>query len=742
MPATARLLGALAAVTVTAAAVTAGVTARTSASPDDGPAAAPAAASTAASAASPSASPAPAGRPDASGAGTRASERTDSPAPRRTSPAPAVEDWKPREPVGLTGPVSEVLAGAPERGPVRVVTLTSDAAGRPQVHVTVAEDRRKAAGAVEDARAVPGALAVVVDSKATAADTGAADTNTADTSTTAADTPSDPADDAPSSGDTASQDATAPPAEDTSPQDATGTVPEATGAAGTGAAGTGAAGTGAAETTAAAPGTAVSASAAKVNDALRSRQWPLDRLSAESTWASATGAGQTVAVVDSGVDGSHPDLADAVLPGVDLVRGTGDGHYDPDGHGTHVAGIIAAKAGDGVGVAGLAPGAKILPVRVLDESGSGWTSDIADGIFYAADHGATVINLSLGGPGADPIMGAAVDYALARDVVVVAAAGNSGQSCTQVPYPMPGENCGNPVSYPAAFRGVVGVAATTSADARAVFSQYGSYVDLAAPGVDVLSTVPARRYASMSGTSMASPYAAAAAALVRARFPEASAGQVTARLTGTALDLGAAGRDSLYGAGRIRPLAAVADSGTPFPPDATATGLALSASKVTAGQSVRATVTVRTAVGAGISGTARLCSRRTTASAYRCATVPVRSGTGTAWLRADAGTYAYARFTGTATAAASTSRTARVGARPKVVVRGGEKKVTLRVYQPQRQRVSVQRYRKGKWRTVKRVTAARASAYTVRRLPRGTYRIVVPATRDLLAVTSGKVRVR
>ncbi|GAT68036.1 peptidase [Planomonospora sphaerica] len=596
--------------------------------------------------------------------------------------APAPEEWQPSGPAGLTGPVSEVLADAPERGPVRVVTLTADSAGRPEVSVTVAEDRGEAAEAVQDARAVPDTLAIAVDSKVSAV--GGA-----------------------------------------SPLLAAGTA---------------------------------SAAAAWVDDAYRGAQWPLNTLSAESVWKSATGAGQIVAVVDSGVDAAHPDLAGTVLSGTDLVVDRGTGQSDPNGHGTHVAGIVAAKAGNGVGIAGLAHGAKILPVRVLDADGSGWSSDVAAGITYAADHGATVINLSLGSPGSDPMVRSAIDYALAKDVVVVAAAGNSAQDCSKVSNPYPGENCGNPVNYPAAFPGVVGVAATDSADARAAFSEYGSYVDVAAPGVRVRSTYPSSRYLDMSGTSMASPYAAATVALIRAKFPAMSAAQATARLTGTARDLGTAGRDPYYGAGLVQPLAALSGpSGEAAPvtapaptpataptpaPVSTVTGLKVSATTVTAGQSVVATATVRTSSGTGITGTAQLCSRRVTARAYSCANVAVRDGIAAKSLRVDAGTYVYARFAGTATAKASTSAAVRIHARPKATVAGGRGKLSFQVYQPRRQRVSVQRYHRGAWRTVKTSAASSTASRTVSGLSRGTYRVVVAASADLLTVTSGKTAVR
>lgn len=282
---------------------------------------------------------------------------------------------------------------------------------------------------------------------------------------------------------------------------------------------------------------------ALAGDPGRSQQWALDRLRAESVWRFSTGVGVRVAVVDTGVRASHPDLSGQVLPGEDLV-GAGDGRTDPNGHGTHVAGIIAAVRGNGRGIVGLAPRSKILPVRVLDAGGSGWDSDVANGIVWAADHGASIINLSLGGSAASSAMQTAVSYARSRGTVVVAAAGNHRQD-------------GSPPSYPAAFSGVMAVAATKPGDGVTYFSNRGSYLDVAAPGQSVLSTVPPSTYASWSGTSMASPYAAATVALVRSVAPGLSGDQSAAAVTGTAKDLGKVGWDQDTGAGLVRPLRAV-----------------------------------------------------------------------------------------------------------------------------------------------------------------------------------------
>jgi serine protease len=283
------------------------------------------------------------------------------------------------------------------------------------------------------------------------------------------------------------------------------------------------------------------------DDPYRSMQWDLTTLDATTSWSASTGAGATVAVIDTGVDAAHPDLAGHVLPGVDLITGDEGASIDPHGHGTHVAGTIAAVTGNATGVSGFAPEAMILPIRVLSADGSGVMSDVATALVVAADRGADVVNLSLGSTEQAGSVTTAIAYARSKGVVVVAAAGNSRGS-------------GSPANYPAADAGVLGVAATDSSDQVASFSNQGSYVDVAAPGVDILSTVPAVKgdYAFYSGTSMAAPHVAALAAQLRAADPQLTPDEVQAAIEATAVDLGAAGRDVDFGSGRIRPVQALA----------------------------------------------------------------------------------------------------------------------------------------------------------------------------------------
>jgi serine protease len=314
-------------------------------------------------------------------------------------------------------------------------------------------------------------------------------------------------------------------------------------------------------------------------DPSRPKQWALDKVKFEDAWAAAAdgGAGQTVAVIDTGVKADHEDLAGQVLAGAYFLHsndgatafsGSG-GTTDPNGHGTHVSGIIAAVANNAKGIAGAAPGVKILPVQVLCGSGAGWSSDVANGITWAADNDATVINLSLGGPFASSSQQEAIQYARSLGVVVVASAGNSALD-------------GNAPSYPGAFPEVIGVAATTNTadNARASYSTTGDYLDLAAPGgepssnaaVAVLSTWKdnVSSYRTAAGTSMASPHVAAAAALVKAAHPAYTAVEVCTQLIRTADDLGTPvlAPDEAHGYGLVDPLEAV---GLTIPVGATCT---------------------------------------------------------------------------------------------------------------------------------------------------------------------------
>ena len=281
----------------------------------------------------------------------------------------------------------------------------------------------------------------------------------------------------------------------------------------------------------------------------RAAQWGLDAIGAPLAWPVSRGAGVIVAVVDTGV-AAAPDLDGRILPGWNVLSGTDDA-TDDNGHGTHVAGTIAELEGNGIAEAGSAPDAQILPVKVLAADGSGTDSGIAQGIVWAVDHGARVINLSLGGPDRSQTLSSAVSYARAHGVMIVAAAGNEA----------------GPVDYPARFGGVVAVAALDRTLKPAWFSNHGRQVDLAAPGVEIVQqTIDGAggfTDESLSGTSMASPHVAGALALVLAAEPSLTPAAAVARLKRTAQDLGEPGFDEQTGAGLVRPDAALSH-GTPL----------------------------------------------------------------------------------------------------------------------------------------------------------------------------------
>jgi subtilisin family serine protease len=228
---------------------------------------------------------------------------------------------------------------------------------------------------------------------------------------------------------------------------------------------------------------------------------------------SAAGTGTIVAVLDTGVSPVHPELAGRVLPGIDLVDHDADAD-DENGHGTAVAAMIAADGADGVGVAGACWRCSILPVRVLSSGGAAPWDRVAQGLVWAVDQGARVVNISVSGSGESPELRDAVAYAVARDVLVVASAGNSGDARPQ---------------YPAAYAGVVGVAATDAAGELYDWSTRGAWVDLAAPGCAPLPMIFGT-YAWACGTSFAAPLAAGIAALARGADPAARATAVAARL--------------------------------------------------------------------------------------------------------------------------------------------------------------------------------------------------------------------
>lgn len=299
-------------------------------------------------------------------------------------------------------------------------------------------------------------------------------------------------------------------------------------------------------------------------DGIRAQQWALDAMHTEQAWQTTKGRGITVAVLDTGVEADHPDLAGNVLPGKDLVRfGAEPGDRAWARHGTAMAGIIAGHGhgpGDADGVLGIAPEAKILPVRVILEDGdpsrakarSTRGNALAEGIRWAADHGADVINLSLGDDSAsahpEPSEDQAVQYALKKGVVVVASAGNGGEK-------------GDHISYPAAYPGVIAATAVDRAGTRASFSTRRWYATVSAPGVDVVIADPDHKYYEGWGTSAAAAFVSGAAALVKAAHPGLAPAQIKSLLEDTARNAPSAGRDDSRGFGFIDPAAAIDAAG-------------------------------------------------------------------------------------------------------------------------------------------------------------------------------------
>ena len=309
--------------------------------------------------------------------------------------------------------------------------------------------------------------------------------------------------------------------------------------------------------------------------------WGTKRIGAPAAWDTGAGAGVVVAVVDTGIDYTHPDIAGNIWTNsreiagngidddgngyIDDVRGwdfVGPLYYSPTesndpidhfGHGTHVAGTIAAIGNNGIGVIGVAWQAKIMIVKGLDDSGTGLESTLANAIMYAANNGADVINASWGGYGTSETVADAVHYAYNLGAVVVAAAGNSADDARNY--------------YPANLEEAITVAAATQDDATAYFSNFGSKVDVAAPGTDILSLRAAgtslgnpvdNDYTRASGTSMAAPHVSGVAALVLSRHPEYSNEDVRQAIRTSATDFGAPGYDFNFGYGGLNAAGAIA----------------------------------------------------------------------------------------------------------------------------------------------------------------------------------------
>ncbi|MFB7422900.1 type VII secretion-associated serine protease mycosin [Streptomyces hydrogenans] len=299
------------------------------------------------------------------------------------------------------------------------------------------------------------------------------------------------------------------------------------------------------------------------------RPWSLQRVQLDELWAQSTGKGVRVAVIDTGVDVRNPQLAKAVdarsginlIPkeakdanGYKLKRGKENGTTDTVGHGTKVAGIIAARPAKGTGFVGLAPDATIIPIQQNDADGNGTTTTLATAIRHAIAKKADVINISQDTANAvkpTPLLEQAVKAALDQDIVVVASAGNDGLG-------------GNvKATYPASYEGVLAVAASDRNNERAQFSQSGDFVGIAAPGVDMVSTVPGGGHCADNGTSFSAPYVAGLAALIKAKHGTWTQEQIVAQIQQTA-ERSVAGHDRLVGWGVVDPVRALTEDDKPL----------------------------------------------------------------------------------------------------------------------------------------------------------------------------------
>jgi membrane-anchored mycosin MYCP len=281
--------------------------------------------------------------------------------------------------------------------------------------------------------------------------------------------------------------------------------------------------------------------------------WPQVRYDLAALSQVSQGAGVTVAVLDSGVDTVNPQLAGQVVAGGDMLDSTGDGRTDCVGHGTAVASIIAARPMPGAGLSGLAPAARILAIRVSDRidngegvTGSGDLQDLVDGIKEAVRRRPGVMNLSISTTADNPDLRAAIQSALDADIVVVAAAGNY-------------HDRGDPRPYPASYDGVVGVGGIGADGQRVAKSQVGSYVDIVAPGDAVIGAAPGSGHVTNQGTSFATPFVAATAALIRAKWPQLDRAEVVRRLLATADPAAGARPSPDYGYGVVNPMRALTE---------------------------------------------------------------------------------------------------------------------------------------------------------------------------------------
>jgi thermitase len=281
------------------------------------------------------------------------------------------------------------------------------------------------------------------------------------------------------------------------------------------------------------------AAAAVVNDPYVGSQWHLAKIGAATAWDRSQGSGVTIAILDSGIDATHPDLAARMVPGWNFIDNSAD-TSDVNGHGTAVAGAAAATLNNGIGVAAVAGLARLMPVRIADANAYAYWSTVAQGLTWAADNGARVANISYVGVASSASVQSAANYMRSKGGLVVVAAGNNNID----------ENI-------APTSSMIPVAATDEADAKTSFSSWGQFVAVSAPGINIWTTTRGGAYQAWWGTSMASPVVAGAVALMMSSNPSLPAAQIESLLYASAVDLGAAGRDPVFGHGRLNAAGAV-----------------------------------------------------------------------------------------------------------------------------------------------------------------------------------------
>lgn len=325
--------------------------------------------------------------------------------------------------------------------------------------------------------------------------------------------------------------------------------------------------------------------ASTANDPYFGSAWHLGQIKATTAWDVSQGNGVTVAVIDTGVDGTHPDLSSKLVPGWNFWDNNSNAS-DVWGHGTGVAGAVAAATNNALGVAAVSGQARIMPIRATDTSGVGYISLIAQGINWAADNGAKVINLSFDRLWTFSAVVSAAQYAKSKGSLVVIAASNNAMD----------EGASQPAS-------MIPVSATDRNDALTTFSSWGNHVAVAAPGVDIWSTTRGGGYGAWWGTSVASPVTAGVVALMWAANPSLSNNQIESLLYSTTTDLGAAGRDKYFGHGRVDANAAVtaARNATATPADTTAPTVAIASPTASQTVSGIASVSVNAADNVGVS---------------------------------------------------------------------------------------------------------------------------------------------